>query len=101
MSTIPRVGSMHDVKRFAAHVNALAQLMPVGEHLLLGEASPLAKPLVRGEIRLGIRITVQPMEGWDGTCDGRPTENTIRRWRRFGRSGAKLIWGGVAVAVLE
>src|SRR5258708_25554628 len=39
------------------------------------------------------------MEGWDGTADGNPTENTLRRWRRFGQSGAKLIWGGEAVAV--
>ena len=39
------------------------------------------------------------MEGWDGTADGRPTELTRRRWRRFGMSGAKLIWGGEAVAV--
>ena len=39
------------------------------------------------------------MEGWDGTPDGKPTENTIRRWQRFGQSGAKLIWGGEAVAV--
>jgi len=39
------------------------------------------------------------MEGWDGTTDGRPTELTFRRWRRFGASGAKLIWGGEAVAV--
>ena len=39
------------------------------------------------------------MEGWDGTRDGRPTDLTRRRWRRFGRSGAKLIWGGEAVAV--
>src|SRR5256885_2029132 len=37
--------------------------------------------------------------GWDGTPDGQPTENTVRRWRRFGQSGAKLIWGGEAVAV--
>jgi 2,4-dienoyl-CoA reductase-like NADH-dependent reductase (Old Yellow Enzyme family) len=41
------------------------------------------------------------MEGWDGTSDGRPTELTERRWRNFGRSGAKLIWGGEAVAVLH
>ncbi len=40
-----------------------------------------------------------PMEGWDGTTDGLPTEYTIRRWERFGLSGAKLIWGGEAVAV--
>ncbi len=39
------------------------------------------------------------MEGWDGTVDGRPGENTFRRWRNFGLSGAKLIWGGEAVAV--
>src|SRR5207302_6596226 len=40
-----------------------------------------------------------PMEGWDGTAEGNPTEKTIRRWQRFGQSGAKLIWGGEAVAV--
>ena len=39
------------------------------------------------------------MEGWDATADGAPSENTIRRWQRFGRSGGKLIWGGEAVAV--
>ncbi len=39
------------------------------------------------------------MEGWDGTADGAPGELTRRRWRRFGESGAKLIWGGEAVAV--
>jgi 2,4-dienoyl-CoA reductase-like NADH-dependent reductase (Old Yellow Enzyme family) len=39
------------------------------------------------------------MEGWDGSLDGRPTDTVFRRWRRFGRSGAKLIWGGEAAAV--
>lgn len=39
------------------------------------------------------------MEGWDATADGRPTELVRRRWQRFGRSGAKLVWGGEAVAV--
>src|SRR5688572_946895 len=39
------------------------------------------------------------MEGWDGTRDGCPSELTRRRWRNFGASGAKLIWGGEAVAV--
>jgi 2,4-dienoyl-CoA reductase-like NADH-dependent reductase (Old Yellow Enzyme family) len=39
------------------------------------------------------------MEGWDCERDGRPSENTKRRWWRFGLSGAKLIWGGEACAV--
>jgi 2,4-dienoyl-CoA reductase-like NADH-dependent reductase (Old Yellow Enzyme family) len=39
------------------------------------------------------------MEGWDGTLDGHATEPMIRRWRRFGESGAKLIWGGEAMAI--
>jgi 2,4-dienoyl-CoA reductase-like NADH-dependent reductase (Old Yellow Enzyme family) len=39
------------------------------------------------------------MEGWDGTRDGEPSDLTRRRWRHFGISGAKLMWGGEAVAV--
>src|SRR5262249_26071268 len=45
------------------------------------------------------RFAILPMEGWDGTPDGRPTDLTRQRWRHFGLSGAKLIWGGEAVAV--
>ena len=41
------------------------------------------------------------MEGWDGTSDGEPSGLTERRWRHFGASGAKLVWGGEAVAVRE
>jgi 2,4-dienoyl-CoA reductase-like NADH-dependent reductase (Old Yellow Enzyme family) len=39
------------------------------------------------------------MEGWDGQRDGTPSQLTLRRWRHFGSSGAKLIWGGEAAAV--
>ena len=39
------------------------------------------------------------MEGWDGTRDGEPSDLTRRRWRNFGISGAKLMWGGEAVAI--
>jgi 2,4-dienoyl-CoA reductase-like NADH-dependent reductase (Old Yellow Enzyme family) len=39
------------------------------------------------------------MEGWDGTTTGGVTEPMLRRWGRFGQSGAKLIWGGEAMAV--
>ncbi len=41
------------------------------------------------------------MEGWDGTERGGITEPMQRRWQRFGYSGAKLIWGGEAMAVRQ
>ena len=34
-----------------------------------------------------------------GRPTGEPSDLTRRRWRHFGQSGAKLIWGGEAVAV--
>jgi 2,4-dienoyl-CoA reductase-like NADH-dependent reductase (Old Yellow Enzyme family) len=63
---------------------------------------PPSVPGASGEAegrRVGNRWVIQPMEGWDGTPDGRPTELTRRRWQRFGQSGAGWIWGGEAVAV--
>ena len=62
-------------------------------------ASPLARPFELDGIRVGNRFCILPMEGWDGTLDGEPSDLTRRRWERFGASGAKLIWGGEAVAV--
>ncbi len=38
------------------------------------------------------RFAILPMEGWDGTPDGRPTELVERRWRRFAAGGAGLVW---------
>ena len=101
MSTraILRLGSVKEVAQFREHLRALGLAIPCDNEILRGAHSPLCAPLARGEIKLGNRIAVNPMEGWDGTSDGNPTENTIRRWRRFGQSGAKLIWGGEAVAV--
>jgi 2,4-dienoyl-CoA reductase-like NADH-dependent reductase (Old Yellow Enzyme family) len=101
MSALPilRLGSVKTVVRFQDQLRSLNLAIPCDDELQSGPDSPLRKPLTRGKIEIGNRITVQPMEGWDGTADGSPTEATFRRWRRFGRSGAKLIWGGEAVAV--
>ncbi|HST09627.1 MAG TPA: hypothetical protein VLL05_04575 [Terriglobales bacterium] len=101
MSSPPilRLGSVKTVARFKEHLRSLHLNIPCDDELLSGPVSPLRQPLARGEISIGNRIAVQPMEGWDGTADGSPTEGTFRRWQRFGQSGAKLIWGGEAVAV--
>ncbi len=101
MSAIPilRLGAVKDVERFQEHLHAIGVTLPCDRDLLHGPESPLRWPLARGGMDIGNRIAVQPMEGWDGHPDGNPSENTLRRWQRFGASGAKLIWGSEAVAV--
>ena len=64
------------------------------------DLSPLFEPVQVGPRRAGNRLCIQPMEGCDGTLDGRPDELTYRRYQRFGAGGAKLIWGE-ATAVLD
>src|SRR6516164_5655755 len=101
MSTLPilRLGTVKDVVRFEDHVRSLGLAIPCDRQVIAGKDSPLRVPLERAGMKIGNRIAVQPMEGWDGTADGRPSEHTFERWKKFGRSGAKLIWGGEAVAV--
>ncbi len=101
MSVLPilRLGSVKEVQRFKDHLEALGLHLPCDSELISGPDSPLRLPLERSGYKFGNRIAVQPMEGWDGLPDGNPSEYTIRRWERFGQSGASLIWGGEAVAV--
>jgi NADPH2 dehydrogenase len=96
---ILRLGSVRDVAHFQEHLAAQRLTFPCDSELIRGAMSPLAQPIVREGIAIGNRFTINPMEGWDGTPDGNPSAHTLRRWQRFGRSGAKLIWGGEAVAV--
>lgn len=98
---IVRLASLPDVQHFQQHVQSLGLEIPCDNELISGPDSPLARPLERAGFFVGNRIAIQPMEGWDGTPDGNPTELTFRRWLRFGSSGAKLIWGGEAVTVTQ
>jgi len=66
---------------------------------LVGSDGALGQSLKWHGRELANRWAVHPMEGWDGTEDGLPSADTLRRWRRFGQSGAALIWGGEAFAV--
>lgn len=95
----PRVASLKTHEAFVDRLTELGLDMPSDSEILAGERSPLAKPIHVDGLDVGNRFCVLPMEGWDGTDDGRPTDLTRRRWRNFGISGAKWIWGGEAVAV--
>ncbi len=86
---------------FLAYLEHLGVALPFDDRVESGPGSPLAQPLETSLGNVGNRFAILPMEGWDGTAEGRPTDLTFRRWERFGVSGAKLIWGGEAVAVRQ
>jgi NADPH2 dehydrogenase len=98
-----RIPSLKTATDFRARLAALGLELPCDDGIAVGSESPLAQPLsgipINGKT-LGNRWAIQPMEGWDGTAAGEPTADTLRRWQRFGESGAKLIAGGEAMAVV-
>jgi NADPH2 dehydrogenase len=95
----PKVGSFDSVSGFRNYLQGLGLDMPCDDIVAYGSHSPLGSRLEFDGMTIGNRLAIQPMEGWDCERDGRPSENTRRRWRRFGSSGAKLLWGGEACAV--
>lgn len=95
----PRMATLKSAAALTARLTELGVDLPFDEQVEAGPASPLAQPYRLGDKTIGNRWCVLPMEGWDGDETGRPSELTRRRWVRFGLSGAKLIWGGEAVAV--
>ncbi|MDQ3385495.1 MAG: NADH:flavin oxidoreductase [Actinomycetota bacterium] len=79
-----------------AHLEGLGVSIPVDP--VIDPDGPLAEPV---EVRDGTagtlvatnRFAILPMEGWDASADGRPTDLVHRRWQRFARSGCGLVWG--------
>ncbi len=90
-----QVRRLRDAAAFDAHLQDLG--IELERHP--DPAAVLGRELDVAGAALANRWAVLPMEGWDGTADGRSTDLVRRRWRRFGESGAALVWGGEAVAV--
>ena len=97
-----RIAQLKTPEQFSEHIRSLGITLDFDAQVETGPSSPLAQPyhVPNFDHPLSNRFCVLPMEGWDGTTDGKSTELVVRRWQRFGESGAKLIWGGEAVAVL-
>ncbi len=95
-----KIAQLRNVAELRRRFAELGVELPIDETILTGVAgSPLAEPIEIGNVQVGNRWCIHPMEGWDANADGSPSQLTLRRWRRFGLSGAKLIWGGEAAAV--
>ena len=95
-----RIGHLKDVYALREHLATIDPGLPIDPApIAAADGSPLARPIEIGGRSVGNRWCIHPMEGWDATPDGLPTDRLRRRWRHFGESGAKLIWGGEAFAV--
>ena len=99
---LTRIPSLKTVAEFRRHTAALGLDLPCEDTIATGSDSPLAQSVpgvVLNGKTIGNRWAIHPMEGWDGTSTGGVTDEVRRRWQRFGESGAKLIYGGEAMAV--
>jgi len=94
------IGTLNEAVDFATYQAELSLDLAFDREPAHGPDSPLAQPFALDEhVVIGNRFCALPLEGSDATVEGAPTELTFRRWKNFGESGAKLIWGGEAVAV--
>ena len=95
----PRIAKLKTHEDFTGRISELNIDLPCDSDSPDPESCHLAQSSEVDGMKIGNRFCILPMEGWDGTTDGKPTDLTRRRWNNFGLSGAKLIWGGEACAV--
>ncbi len=81
------IAGMRSPETFAAVLRDHGMDLPVEEGM-----TSLGKPLGVNGKTIPNRICFQPLEGYDSRSDGSPSELVYRRYRRFARSGAGLIW---------
>lgn len=90
-----QVKKLDSLDAFVAHCAELGIDLPIATGI--DPADVLAAPVdvAAGDATLHVpnRFAVLPMEGWDATTDGRPTDLVRRRWSRFASSGCGLVWG--------
>jgi NADPH2 dehydrogenase len=97
--TYKRIAQLKTAEDLANYLGEIGADIPFDAELATTN-SPYGQPYSLNSGRtIGNRFCILPMEGWDGTTDGRPSEHTKRRWHHFAISGAKLLWGCEAVAV--
>lgn len=96
----PRITSFKTAGDFRAHLQSLGLALDLDEAIEHAPVSPLAKPLKLKNFTVGNRWCILPMEGWDCEANGAPSALTCRRWLNFARSGAKLLFGCEAAAVM-
>lgn len=93
---LTQVKKLDTLAALRSHLESLGVDVPIADEVDPGGV--LSTPTEVRDSHAGVlpvpnRFAVLPMEGWDGTADGHPTDLVRRRWGRFGASGCGLVWG--------
>lgn len=104
MARMVQIKKLRAFADFVAHLGDIGADIPVDE--TVDPAGPLSEPVHitdsgAGTLTSPNGFAILPMEGWDGTADGRPTDLVRRRWERFANSGAGLVWAEATAVVPE
>ena len=87
MEQKPDITKIRSPEAFAEMLRKHGMALPVEKSM-----AELRKPLAIGDKTIPNRICIQPLEGFDSRSDGSPSELVYRRYSRFARSGAGLVW---------
>jgi 2,4-dienoyl-CoA reductase (NADPH2) len=84
---------MHERFRFKSKEELIGKAKQLGFDLPFEEdISVLLSPLTIDEHNLSNRLVIQPMEGYDSSKDGSPSDLTRRRYLRYAEGGSGMIW---------
>ena len=78
---------MHTVADFKKTMDEAGHCFPVDEDMTI-----LGQPITFGDITIPNRMCIHPLEGFDGTPDGKPSDLIFRRYDRYAKGGSGLIW---------
>ncbi len=93
--TLIQIRKLDTLAKLTERLEALGVELPIDPHV--DPAGSLSESLTivdatAGALIVPNRFAALPMEGWDATADGRPTDLVRRRWDRFAASGCGLVW---------
>ena len=107
MAEFRKIASFHDIDEFRAYARGIGADLPVPDAANALDPAPFKTPFeytsgITGKTTvLTNRWAILPMEGWDCLPNGAPSATARRRWLRFAESGASLIFGCEAAAVMK
>jgi len=76
-----------NLKEFQNDILVQELYLPINEDLAI-----LSEPIELYGKKIKNRLAIQPLEGFDASEEGTPSDLTFRRYKRFSAGGAGMIW---------